>query len=160
VNISFLPEPKLLGAFKRASFIQQQQLESLSEIRTSWGEPPRSRLEKLQGETGRQRGKQHTEENTRSGAGGTEGPEGMWGCSHGAVPPWGACGCAGRREVVRDPGSGERKGLWVFGDQGGVVPAWAGVWGQPGDGKDEDSVTRCPRRCSIPRTARPGAMER
>ena len=53
----------------------------------------------------------------RRGAGGTEGPKGMRGRSHRAVPPWGAWGCTGRRGVVRDPGSGERKRLLGFGDR-------------------------------------------
>lgn len=60
MNISFLPEPKLLGAFKRAAFIQQQQLETLNEIRAPWCEPLGSCLEKLLGKTRTQRGKEHT----------------------------------------------------------------------------------------------------
>lgn len=60
MNISFLPEPKLLGAFKRAAFIRQQQLESLSETRALWREPLGSCLEKLLGKTRTRRAKQHT----------------------------------------------------------------------------------------------------
>ena len=49
------------------------------------------------------------------------------------------------------PGRG--RGCWVLETGEGSGHAWAGGWGQPGDNKDKDSMSWCPRCCSIPRTA-------